>query len=99
MFKYNGKRVETIKLCKPGMQNLSAAIINAAIKDWVRAKRTLDKDKNNYTARATVDEVERFFLSEWFDVLSDLDGETILEGLKLKYERGEISKRNKTLRF
>ena len=32
--------------------------------------------------KATIDEVERFFVSGWFSVLTDLDGEELLKKVK-----------------
>lgn len=61
---------------------LSNAIIEQAAKDYRTAARKLKKDPENITAQTTIREVERFFRSSWFSVLSDADGTMILRLLR-----------------
>lgn len=55
----------------PPEQLLANAIILQAVNDY-RAR----SDKR------TIDEIERFFRSEWFAMLTKLDGEALLEKLR-----------------
>ncbi len=66
--------------------NLANAIVILAAKDYWAALKTLKRNPNNTNARSVADEVERFFRSKWYTMLSDADGEFILR--KLKEEAG-----------
>ena len=60
--------------------NLSNAIILSAVDDYRKAlagKRVAGKEPG-----WVISDCERFFLSEWFTVLTNLDGETLLDKLK-----------------
>ena len=52
-------------------ENLANAIILQAVKDYRRTRHPAD--------RAVI---ERFFRSEWFSILSKLDGEALIAQLK-----------------
>ena len=66
---------------------LANAIILLAVKDWRKAVKTLKKRPWSSEVRQTKEECERFFLSDWFTVLTDADGDYILR--KLKEECGD----------
>lgn len=53
-----------------GYKLLSAAIIERALLDYRTALTEKDKDM--------IRECERFLRSQWFDLLSDLDGEKLI---------------------
>ena len=61
---------------------LANAVIIQASKDWQKAVRTLKKHPHYRTAKQMQSECECFFLSEWFMVLTDLDGSYLLGKLK-----------------
>ena len=61
---------------------LANAVIIQASKDWQKAVRTLKKHQHYRTAKQMQSECECFFLSEWFMVLTDLDGSYLLGRLK-----------------
>lgn len=63
-------------------ENLANAIILQAVKDYRYARHKLRKNPNNAKAKAEINECERFFLSDWFGVLTNLDGEILLQKLK-----------------
>ena len=63
-------------------QELANGIIVQAVKDWRRAIRR----RSTIYGRALAEEIEDFFLSEWFSVLTNLDGTWLLK--KLREEAG-----------
>lgn len=67
-------------------EELATAIILRAVEDWRESVKTLKKRPRNDEARQMKDECEQFFLSEWFGVLTSVDGSMILR--KLKQEEG-----------
>lgn len=64
---------------------LANAIIEQATKDFRAAQRKLQKNPYNITARRTAREVEMFFCSEWFRVLTTVNGPSILKMLKEEF--------------
>lgn len=69
-----------------GYENLANAIVLQAVKDWRKAVKTLKKRPRYQAAKQMRDECERFFLSDWFEELTSVDGSVILR--KLKQEAG-----------
>lgn len=62
-------------------QELATSIVLRAVEDYRMALR--DIPVNNYTSPAqTIRECTMFFRSEWFKILSNLDGEFIMRKLK-----------------
>ena len=60
-------------------EELSNAIIIRAVKDYriLRNRSGKFRDNENYTQ--ALEELENFFYSEWFSVLTDMDGTYILK--------------------
>ena len=52
-------------------ENLANAIILQAVKDYRNARH-----------KGTKAEIEQFFRSEWFEILTDLDGKKLIEDLR-----------------
>ena len=67
-----------------GIERLCNAVVMQAVKDYMN-------DKNQR------EECERFFLSQYFMLLSDLDGKVIVKALKERIEKNERNshRRNK----
>ena len=63
-------------------ENLANAIIIVAADDYRNARKKLCKDPDDWKAQATVKEVERFFMSRWYEVLTTVEGRYILNRLK-----------------
>ena len=63
-------------------EKLANAIILSAVKDYRAARRKLKKRPKNEDAKLVVEDCERFFRSDWFKVLTDIDGEALIERLK-----------------
>ena len=60
-------------------ENLANAIIVQAAKDYQKAMRQLRRNPKYTAAAYTQQEVERFFHSQWFQMLTDADPEFLLE--------------------
>lgn len=67
-------------------QNLVNAIIMQAVKDYRKALRMLRKDPEHEKSLFWKKDVERFFRSQWFEDLCDLDGEVLIEQLQKEAE-------------
>lgn len=65
---------------------LANAIIEQAAKDYRAAQKKLKKNPYNMAAQRTVREVEVFFLSKWFKVLTTANGPAILKLLKEEFD-------------
>ncbi len=63
-------------------ENLANAIILQAVKDYRVALKCLTANPRNRDALADRDEIERFFRSQWFAVLTSVDGEMLIRSLK-----------------
>lgn len=62
-------------------EKLANAIILQAVKDWRAARRKLKRKTQNENARIVLESCERFFCSEWFMILTNVDGAVILRKL------------------
>ena len=61
---------------------LSNAIIVQAVKDYREARRRLRRRPDDKEAKASERELTRFFCSDYFSVLTRLDGPSMLQRLK-----------------
>lgn len=66
-------------------ENLANAIIQTAATDYRAAMRRLCKNHANYAAASEAAELERFFRSAWYEMLTDLDGEYLLGRLRQEF--------------
>ena len=57
------------------------AIIIQAAKDYRVALRRLRRKPNNKDAQAEKESIERFFRSDWFRALTEVDGEMLIRKL------------------
>lgn len=62
-------------------RTLANAIIVQAAKDYRKALRQLQRNPRYETARNEKNEVERFFHSEWFHCLTNVDPDYLLDYL------------------
>lgn len=63
-------------------QELANAIVVMAAKDYRHALRIQRRNPGSHAARMKIDEIERFFRSEWYMVLTAVDGESLISRLK-----------------
>lgn len=66
-----------------GWDALAAAIVKSAVSEY----KSLD------TGRFVLEDIRAFFRSEWFEMLSDLDGEALIERLD-RYRKRKLERRN-----
>ena len=62
-------------------ENLANAIILQAVRDYRVALKCLTVNPRNKTALADKEKIERFFRSDWFSVLTSVDGEMLIRSL------------------
>ena len=67
-------------------ENLANAIILQAVKYYRMALKSLKANPRNRTAMADKDEIERFFRSDWFSVLTSVDGEMLIRSLQMEVD-------------
>lgn len=63
-------------------EKLANAIILQAVKDYRAARRKLKRNPRNHLAQAEIDSIERFFRSQWYGCLTEVDGEMLIRKLK-----------------
>jgi hypothetical protein len=83
------EEIEITEATEENWQALAHHIILQAVADYRRAVRKLMKELDHVDALADMLEVERFFHSEWFSVLTDLNGKLILARLKREIRNSE----------
>ncbi len=67
-------------------ENLANAIILQAVKDYRVALKCLKANPRNRTAAADRVEIERFFRSRWFTILTSVDGEMLIRSLQMEVD-------------
>lgn len=72
-----------------GFDALANAIIERAANDYIMAQQKFANEPQNKGAKNTIREVREFFNSEWFCLLSKVDGNRIIEEIVKRYERGK----------
>ena len=63
-------------------QNLANAIVLSAVKDYRDALKKLKKKPNNKLAADERVDIERFFRSGYFTILTEIDPEYLIDRLK-----------------
>lgn len=63
-------------------QSLANAIVISAAKDYRAALRRLRRNPKSKTAISEIAVLERFFRSDWYAMLTNVPGETLIRKLK-----------------
>lgn len=63
-------------------ENLANAIIVQAAEDYRKALKQLKKNPKNTVAMSMAMECERFFRSDWYEHLTSVDGEYLINKLR-----------------
>ena len=63
-------------------EELANAVVLQAVKDYREARSKLKRHPKNKEALLMMKDSEMFFCSEWFGVLTKIDGPTLLRRLK-----------------
>ena len=71
-----------------GYENLANGIIVQACKDYRDALKKLKRNPKHRESLFVKKDVEEFFRSDWFDVLTTLDGEMVIKKIReeIKYD-------------
>ena len=79
-------------------QNLDNAIILQAVKDYNRVLHRLDANPKNRDAMHEKERLERFFHSPWYETLTALDADRLIEVLqdRLSQEAAKLRKKKTT---
>ena len=72
------------KMNETGIENLTNAIVLQAVKDYRRA--LAGGSVNGRDSKTVIEECERFFQSEWFDSLTNVDGMIIIANIRKEFE-------------
>ena len=73
---------KTANYNKEGFENLANAIIQV-VKDYRKALSGCKVEKRD--SKSVIAECERFFRSEWFRELTDIDGEYLITRIRKEY--------------
>ena len=71
-----------MKICNEGCENLVIAIVRQALIDYRDALKALKKNSNNIDKRRIKNECEIFFNSEYFTLLTNVDGTYLLKNIE-----------------
>lgn len=63
-------------------ESLANAIILQAVKDYRMALKSLKANSRNRTVQTDKTEIERFFRSQWYSTLTDVNGEMLILSLQ-----------------
>ena len=66
-----------------GIENLTNAIILQAVKDYRKALKRFSL--NGKSSTAVIAECERFFRSEWYSQLTNVDGEYLITNIRKEF--------------
>ena len=66
-------------------QALANAIVQNAAEDYRAALKRLNKDPENIIAKSEIKELKRFFRSQWYELLTSIDGEYLITMLEKEY--------------
>lgn len=68
--------------CGEPHENLATAIVLLAVSDYRKALKRIEKMPDDVDTGIEISDIERFFKSEWFDLLSPLDGNFLIDKLR-----------------
>lgn len=63
-------------------EKLAAAVVMQAVKDYRAALRAVRKSPSSHYVKSQKKALERFFRSEWYLLLTDIDGEMVMERIR-----------------
>lgn len=67
-----------------GIENLTNAIVLQAVKDYRSA--LAGGSVNGRDSQSVIAECERFFQSEWFNLLTNIDSKYLMEKIRKEFE-------------
>ena len=66
-------------------ENLANAIVLSAVEDYRKALKKYSRNPDSKSAKAEVDSLERFFRSQWYSILTSVEGEFLIRKLRAEY--------------
>lgn len=78
-----------------GYEALANAIIIQAAKDFRAAYKRMKRFPNDVRTQDEVRELTKFFFSQWFEMLSDVDGLSLLRKMKEEIDSGIVRKKER----
>ena len=66
-------------------ENLANAIVLSAVEDYRNALKKYSRNPESKSAKTEVDSLERFFRSQWYSVLTSVEGEFLIRKLRAEY--------------
>lgn len=67
-------------------ENLANAIVLSSVVDYRKALKKYSKNPGCKSVKANVDSLERFFRSQWYSVLTYVEGEFLIRKLRAEYK-------------
>lgn len=80
-------------------ENLANAIVLLAVKDYKSTLHELEENPGNKDARHEKRSLEDFFHSQWYGILTDLDPERLISGVKERVKEETIERRKKRAEY
>ena len=78
------KEEKTPDYNEEGIENLTNAIVLQAVKDYRKALKGLSLDGKSSTT--VIADCERFFRSEWYRQLTNVDGEYLITTIRKEFD-------------
>ena len=66
-------------------ENLDNAIVLSAVEDYRKDLKKYSRNPESKSAKTEVDSLERFFRSQWYSVLTSVEGEFLIRKLRAEY--------------
>ncbi|MFV0313659.1 MAG: hypothetical protein ACK5I7_01005 [Anaerotignum sp.] len=63
-------------------ENLANAIVELAVKDYKRMLERLNVYSKDYEAQSQKQRIEKFFRSDWYKALTNIDGEWLMKKIQ-----------------
>lgn len=63
-------------------ENLARAVILQAVRDYRMARKKVKYHPKNKEAKLMIEDCERFFRSDWFGILTSVDGQMLMKKLQ-----------------
>ena len=67
-------------------QELANAVVILAAKDYQHALRIQGRNPKSAAAKSQIDSLERFFRSDWHQILTEVDGDMLIKRLREERE-------------
>ncbi len=80
--KYWLSEQKPVHRCQDGWEDLAQAVVLQAVQDYRKALEGLKRYPENKELLKRKRECERFFRSDWFGVLTEVNPEVILKGIQ-----------------